>query len=117
MTASAASDFRSKLLYRYVDSRASENGFYIYLMEFEVKRETKHCYVIEAGGKDKFVLMGAGKRFAYPTIAQARQSFERRKQMQLGYLAAEHDRVKAICNAIRAGTVYDKPKFHVHNAF
>lgn len=105
------------LLYRYADSRATENNSYIYLMEFEVKRQTKHCYVIDYWGKDKFVLMGDGKRFAYPTIGLARKSFERRKQLQLSYLAAEHDRIKTICDNIRAGTVYDKPKFHAFDNF
>jgi hypothetical protein len=59
--------------------------------------------------KDHFVLNGTGKRYAYPTIEAAWDSYQRRKTRQLGFLSAQHDHVASIVNAIQ-GKTYDDLK-------
>ncbi len=98
------------ILYRYDDYVGPENSWTVQLVQFQVIRETRACYVIDYGPKGKYILRGTGKRFAYPTIELARQSFEIRKRRQLGHLTIGHDRISSIVAAIEAGTVYNEPK-------
>jgi hypothetical protein len=54
-----------------------------------VKRTPRGAWIVPAGGwhtKQKFVLDGAGKRFAYPTIEAAKESFIARKTRQIALL-------------------------------
>lgn len=55
---------------------------------YPVIRETpKGVWINVFPGKDRFIIHGAHKRYAYPTMEEARVSFVRRKQKQLEYLA------------------------------
>jgi predicted transcriptional regulator len=61
-----------------------------------VKRTSKGVWIAptwDAEGRfKKFVLEGRGKRFAYPTRQEARESFIRRKKREIQRTAAQHDR-------------------------
>ncbi len=47
-----------------------------------------------------FVLSGVGKRFAYPSKELALASYRARKQRQIKFLAAQHDRARARLKAV-----------------
>ncbi len=104
------------LLYRYDDYHDSEMP-YVWLRSFKVLRDTPKGYWIEewegAGERyKKFVLKGAGKRFAYLSKDDAWDSFRRRKERQVNILAHQHDRVKRVLQQL--GTLRadaDKGKF------
>lgn len=62
-----------------------------------VRRTPKGCWITPRWNRDdtrmlKFVLDGSGKRYAYPTREQARESFIRRKQSEIKKCVAQHDR-------------------------
>jgi hypothetical protein len=96
-------------LYRYQDHKSTE-GFYVHLYEYRVLRETKACFVIDIGLGDKFVSKIARKRFAYPTIEQAKESFEIRKKKQLAYRQRDLDYIQGVVWSINEGTVYNKDR-------
>jgi len=53
------------------------------LSDFEVIRETNKGFWIVVNGKEKFVLSGEGKRFAYVNIELALKSYIKRKKRQI----------------------------------
>mgnify|MGYP001001417213 CR=1 FL=1 len=77
--------------YRFVDSD-QEWSRDPYEYRFPVVRYTRKCVVLNWYGKDKFVLLDARKRFAYPTRELAMESYIRRKQVEVSMMAARHDR-------------------------
>ncbi len=93
----------------------SDEPFRVERYEYEVLRETKHCFVIKLydGGPDKFILKNARKKFAYQTEELAKNSFERRQEKRYWYAKVHFDMCSAIKEAIAAGTVYEKqsPKY------
>lgn len=99
----------SPCLYRYIDEHFNA-GSIIRLLHFPITRETPACFVINYAYQDKYVLKQARKRFAYPTIELARQSFEIRKRKQLQYLKVQYDRITLVNKWIDDGTVYSRPK-------
>lgn len=76
--------------YRYVDSDQEWSRDPIELT-FSVKRYTAKCVVLYHYGKDKFVLLNARRRFAYPTRELAMASYIRRKEVEIHVTAARHD--------------------------
>lgn len=60
-----------------------------------LRRTPKGCW-IEANGRkaERFVLDGNGKRFAYPTLELAMDSYRIRKRRQIQYLAAQLERAE-----------------------
>jgi hypothetical protein len=82
--------------YRYDDSRWFDSRPSVHLRVFRVARETPKGVWLAEYGFEKFVLNDARKRFAYPTIELARESFLIRKRRQLGYLSSQHDHVAAV---------------------
>lgn len=64
-----------------------------------VVRETPKCVVLDDWGRQRWVLKDARKRFAYPTVALARESFLKRKRHQVSYLAAQHDHARRVLAA------------------
>lgn len=78
-----------KVFYRFEGLSDEED---VYLEKFCVIRETpKGCW-IEYGGGEKFILAGVGKRFAYPTIEEAKISFLKRTEYWIGHLQANLSR-------------------------
>jgi hypothetical protein len=96
--------------YRYDDDYGDlDNGIRIQFRKFRILRATKAMVLLDVGYTPTFVLKDARKRFAYPTIELARESFEIRKRRQLQHINNARDRIAAIVAAIDAGTVYDPP--------
>jgi hypothetical protein len=73
-------------LYRYSDCNWYEeytSADHLILDDYIVKRETNKGFWIVVNGKEKFVLSGEGKRFAYTNIELALKSYIKRKGMQI----------------------------------
>lgn len=92
-------------LYRYEDvAHATEFKWdldvRVYLHEYPVKKETRKGYWIdECFGNLKWVSKTSRKRFAHPTIEEARKSFRKRKERQIAILTARLKRAKAALSA------------------
>lgn len=69
------------VLYRYYN-----NADVVRLATHKVIRRTLKGAWINYEGEAKFILNDAAKRFAYPTQAEAKKSFLRRKRRQLAIL-------------------------------
>lgn len=78
------------------------------LYQYRVTRRTpKGCFIEPNGyctlgfkqhdrrSKDRFILDGARKRYAYPTIEEAKASFIARKESRLAYLKRDRDFAQA----------------------
>lgn len=72
------------IYYRY-DSNS--DGRYIYLQEFTVAKVTPKGVWLQ--DIKKFILNNARKRFAYPTVELAKESFIIRKEWRIRYLIGE----------------------------
>lgn len=79
--------------YRFVDSD-QEWSRDPYEMKFPVVRYTRKCVVLNWYDKDKFVLLDARKRFAYPTRELAMESYIRRKEVEVSMMSFRHDRAR-----------------------
>jgi len=97
-----------EILYRMADRLLWEGGeMVIDLMQFRVMRRTPKGAWISRNpvgfdyprGKDRFVLDGEGKRFAYPTQELALESFKARKRSQIGRLETQMTIAKAALKA------------------
>jgi len=89
--------------YRYYDTQAEP---YIRLQKLPVLRTTPAGVWLYYLGEEKFVLNGTGKRWAYPTIELAQNSFRIRKQKQLGYVRHYFERLELINKALKDGTAF-----------
>jgi len=67
-------------LYRY-DSTLTDGGQYVYCNEYRIDRETPKGYWIE--NETKWVSSNGKRRWAYPTIEEAWESFVARKTRQV----------------------------------
>jgi hypothetical protein len=84
-----------KILYRY-DAYGDHINPYIFLTRYHVLSHTpKGCWIEIAWKKKKFILLGARKRYACPTIKEAQTSFFHRKYRQLRILKAQVEAVQA----------------------
>lgn len=75
-----------KNLFRYNDCNYYEeytDADHLQLEKYKVIRETPKGYWINNGIKEKFVLKGEGKRFAYVNIELALKSYIKRKSRQI----------------------------------
>lgn len=79
-----------KFLYR-VDGCSFEP--YLFCAAYKVVRETAKGVWIDVYGKERFVLSGAIKRYAYPTKDEALHSFIKRKERQMKILQAQLERI------------------------
>ena len=74
-----------------------DNGAeYVFLSTFRVLRRTRAGAWLDVWGEEKFVLDGAGRRYAYPTRDAAWDSFQHRKRRQRVHLEAALDRLARI---------------------
>jgi len=102
-----------KFLYRYEDVQyappvnewdepVGEGRVVVYLYSFPVVRRTpKGAWICGVIGKERFVRLDARKRFACPTIEEARKSFVARKKAQLRiYEAMIHRVEKALATTL-----------------
>ena len=87
--------------YRYVDSDQewSRDPFEL---TFHVKRYTAKSAVLDWYGQEKFVLLNARKRFAYPTRELAMESYVARKEREIRMMSARHDRAVEYLAAAQA---------------
>lgn len=75
--------------YRY-DDYARSDGTSVYLGKHRVAKETPKGVWLNAAGKGgRFVLRDARKRFACPTITEAKESFLARKTRQVSILRSQ----------------------------
>lgn len=76
---------------RYIDSD-QEWSRDPYELTLRVIRYTPKCVVLDLWGREYRVLLNARKRFAYPTRELAMESYIRRKELQIRWTQAQHDR-------------------------
>lgn len=91
--------------YRYIDSD-QEWSRDPYELTLRVIRYTPKCVVLDLWGREYRVLLNARKRFAYPTRELAMASYIRRKQLQIAWTRAAHDR--AVENLAAAEAMRDR---------
>ncbi|TPL42664.1 MULTISPECIES: hypothetical protein [unclassified Mesorhizobium] len=83
--------------YRYEDSSSSTPS--IHLRRFRVLRETPKGVWLDDWSRERFVLKDANKRWAYPTIELARESFLIRKRRQVQHLKIYLEHAVAVLTA------------------
>lgn len=86
-----------EIFYREENARWSDDVLAISVIEYRTLKKTPSgrwiCPIWDHEGRHRhFVLDGNGKRFAYPTREQARDSFIRRKKKEIQHCARQHDR-------------------------
>jgi hypothetical protein len=92
--------------YRYIDSD-QEWSHDPYELQLRVIRYTPKCVVLDLWGRKRFVLLEHGrKRFAHPTREQAMISYIARKESQIRWTQAQHDR--AVENLAAAKAMRDR---------
>jgi len=104
------------LMYRYDDvsyapmcdefgeSRGSSR-LEVELRSFEVLRRTQKGTWIDVHGRERFVLDGARKKYAHPTVELAQESFVARKRRQLGIYEARAARARQAIELVVRGRV------------
>lgn len=92
----------TEVLYRYVNRLDV-----VMLDQHRVIRRTKCGTWIDVWGKQKFVMDGTRKRFAYPTEPEAKTSFLARKRRQLVLLRSQIEDVEASVLALKEGRIND----------
>jgi hypothetical protein len=79
----------NEVLYRYIGTAEHYEGgdqlFNIYLYKYPVVRKTRYCDVIDEHGHEHFVNRHGKKRFAYPTLELAANSFKIRCRWRKRY--------------------------------
>lgn len=79
----------NETLYRYIGTAEHYEGgdqlFNIYLYKYPVMRKTAVCDVIDDHGRERFVNRYGKKRFAYPTLKLAANSFKIRCRWRKSY--------------------------------
>jgi len=89
--------------YRYErDYGVFNDELNIILVEFETVRETTFGYWIKEGGnyKEKFILKGATKKYAYRTKKEAFNSFKIRTNKSYGYAQRDLDNARTFLKLI-----------------
>jgi hypothetical protein len=76
-------------LYRYYDHWTGTDRVDVYLHSFYVYKETPNGWWINDYGKKRWVSKTSRKKFAYPTIEQAKESFKYRKERQMKILDSQ----------------------------
>lgn len=72
--------------YRYEDSSCSTDSVHVFEHKLPVVRRTPCGAWVDDYGRERFVLNGAGKRYAYPTREAAWESFLIRKRRRVVHL-------------------------------
>lgn len=83
-------DTREKY-YRYYDKDYTEGRYISYTEYFVVRRTPKGVWISLGYENNKFVKDGARRRYAYPTKAEALESYRIRKRKQIAHNARQHD--------------------------
>ncbi len=100
--------------YRYYEYH-SDGATYIRLEEFPVTKETPKGVILDVYGSRRLVLHDSIKKYAYPFIDDAQESFRRRKIRQIIILEAQLKRAKrafeAADNGKFDGSGYRHPLF------
>lgn len=68
----------------------------IYIRSFQTIRQTPQGYWINDYGKDRWVSNNSKKRYAYPTVAEAKINFIKRKKKYLQILKSKVKQTEAI---------------------
>ena len=79
---------------QYVRFENGDGAVWIY--RFRVIRRTKAGAWLDVWGEEKFVLDGAGRRYAYPTEDAAWESFKIRKVRQRQHLEKQLEKLATI---------------------
>lgn len=92
----------NKILYRYEAHLSEDCGLdMVYLISFNVVRITPKCFVICYFGQDKFVLKDARKRYAYPELKDALNSFKIRCNWRKRHAERDLDRANRALNLVK----------------
>ena len=96
-------------LYRY-----DNHGDVVVPVTFHVVKHTPHGCWIRDYEKRRFVLNDSVKRFAYPTVEEAKTSFLARKRRQLALLRGQIAAVEGAVEAMKEGRLLDYrgPMYH-----
>jgi hypothetical protein len=81
--------------YRYDTVRYSDRRLVLVCLQCDVESVTKRGVWVSVYGMRKFVLDNARKRYAYPTVEQALESFHARKRRQVQILRARLQEAEA----------------------
>lgn len=85
------------LYYRYVDAPIYSGYEPDYWLEkYPVTKRTPCGVWVDVWSVPKFCLNDARKRFAYPTVELAFESYVIRREKQLWYLKRDHDKIVAL---------------------
>lgn len=94
--------------YRYEESHHGERG--IVVREYEVLRETPKGVWLDVDDGERFVLLGARKRYACPTMREAQDSFIARKRRQIRILDAQRNAAVRALESLGV-TLTDHPRW------
>lgn len=97
------------VFYRYDDPIGE--GHTPNLREVAVLKATRAGHWVSDWGKRRFVLSNAHKKFAFPTEAEARVSYERRKARQVQILSARLKAAERDLEWARSGRPAERPFF------
>ena len=73
---------------------------YVQLYKYGVLKHTKCGTWIDVYGERRFVLKDARKRFACPTIAEAKEQFKHRKARQMSILRSKIHNIETALNKL-----------------
>lgn len=97
---------KAEVWYRYHDPYVE--GGAIWLQELFVVRRTPKGVVIDERGHERFVLDagdGKGKRYCYPTVEMARDSYLIRKHRQIQHLTNQLNRARINLETMESGNI------------
>lgn len=108
--------------YRFEDRRVSNydpwedrsygSDLHIYVHRFEVVKTTPKGVQLWVWGRKRFVLRDARRRYACPTLDEARESFIARKERQIGiYEARAANAQEALDYVKRPSLIADRKRF------
>ena len=95
-----------KVWYRLYETQFTDNTVRVFVDEIRVIKETPcgvWLYIYTGYNKKKFVLRNANKRYACPTLEEAKTSFIARKQRQIQINKSSIDRAEKAIKAVENG--------------
>ena len=106
--------YEDRLFSAGVDDRGDPLGppeVRLCLIELRVVRLTPKCAILDYYGEEKRILLSAHRRFACPTIEEAKISYRRRKLKQIEILTSQLDNIRKALNLLNNEKLEDHPDF------
>lgn len=89
--------------YRCHDWTADDGIPRFTIYRYRVLKETRCGVWLGVGGRKRFVLNDARKRFAYPTVSEAWESLHARRRRELSILTHRVEYVRKVLDDMKAG--------------